>query len=168
MLKSAGSPYITILIIKFQANRLIVTALFSSPLLTNNNQAKQDACNTACAYIVRNRISKLEQLGNMTSQWNDGPKEEQSEDKDSNSTDDIPDLNEISRILEGEPSTVNNDIPSNIDEEVSDEYFPGLEEEGTHISAYKNEDQLEGPSRKIPRTTKLFLEQVWLWYSQNC
>jgi hypothetical protein len=118
MLKSAGSPCITIVIIKFRANRLIVTKLFSSPLLTNNNQAKQDTCNTACAYIVRNLMTKLEQLGNITGQWNDKPKEEQVEDKDSNSTDNISDLNEISRILEEEPSTVNDDIPSIMDEEI--------------------------------------------------
>ena len=58
-MKSAGSPCITIIIIKFRANGPLVTKSFSSTLLTANNQANQDAYNTACAYIVRNLMTEL-------------------------------------------------------------------------------------------------------------
>ena len=71
-----------VVIIRFRANGSIVKTLFSIPLLTTSNQAKQDACASACAYIVRNLMTELEQLEDVVDQWNNKHREDQSNDKD--------------------------------------------------------------------------------------
>ena len=82
ILKILGSPSIVIVVIKFRAIRLIVTNSFSSPLLATNNQAKLDAGDTACAYILGNLMTDLQQLNNVAGQWNNKLEGNQSEDKD--------------------------------------------------------------------------------------
>ena len=57
---------------------------------------------------------------------------------------------------------VNNDVPFKMSEEMSNGYFSGSNEEDTHHSLHKDDDQSEGPSMKIPRTHNLFLARVQL------
>jgi hypothetical protein len=71
ILKNLSSLCITMVIIKFRANGLIVTTSFSSPLFATSNQAKVNSCNADCAYIVRKLMNELQQLDNVTGQKND-------------------------------------------------------------------------------------------------
>ena len=122
------------------------------PLLTTENQTKQDACASACAYIVENLMTELEQLSIIAGQWNNKPKDKKPVDNGSNNgVDDIPDPNKSIEILEGEPSAIKDDVPFNMDKEISDKYPSGLEEEDTIFSLCKNKGQLEGPLRKIQK-----------------
>jgi hypothetical protein len=131
-------------------------SLFSQQTIKPN---RTPVINTAGAYIVRNLVTELEQLDNISNQWNGEPKEDQSEDKDSNNgTREIPDPNGISRILQGEPSAVNDNVPFNMDEEMLDKSFSGLGEEDTNLSAHKSGDQLEGPLWKIPKNRQTVLK----------
>jgi hypothetical protein len=91
-------------------------------------------------------MTELERLEDIAGQWNNELEEDQSEDNNSNNgAYDIPDPNEISGIPEREPLAVNDDVPSNMDEEMLDKHFSGSEEEGTNISVRKSEVQLKGP-----------------------
>ena len=158
-MESAGSPCITVVMIKFRANGLIVTKSFSSSLLTTNNQAKLDACNVACVYIVKNLMTGLQQLDDVDGRWNAESKDDQLKDGDSTSVDDTPDPNEIEGINKGEPFVIN-DGPSNMDEKMSEDYSSGSDKKDTTLSEHKNKNQLHG--RKIPRTDTLLLELVQL------
>jgi hypothetical protein len=135
---------------------------FSNPLPTTRNQVKQDTCDAACAEIVKNHMTELELLDTIAGPWNTKPDEDQSKDKDSNDgADGIPDPNGISGISEGDLSAVNNEPLSNMDEDMSDKYFSGTDEEDANRSTRKD-DSLDSPTRKIPRTDNLLLARVQL------
>jgi hypothetical protein len=123
--------------------------LFSSPLPATNNQAKQDTCGAACAHIVRKSVVELEWLEDIVSQWTGMPEEDNSRHK-------------VGGTPEGEPQTVNDGAPSNMDNDMSDAYFSDLEGECSTHSACKNVDQLEGPLSEILRTNNLFLAHMHL------
>ena len=55
-------------IIKFRANKLIVTKSFSSPLFTTLNSAKLNAFNAACDYIVTHFMTELQLQDNFAIQ----------------------------------------------------------------------------------------------------
>ena len=75
---------------------------------------------------------------------------DQSEDKDSNGADNIPDPNGYDGIPTGEPLKINNDGgPSNMDEEMSDNYFAGSAKVNTTLSTRKNKNQIGGPTREF-------------------
>ena len=58
--------------------------------------------------------------------WNNEADEDQSEDEDSDtSTDVITGPNQIGGIPEGDPYVLNNELSASIDEDISDEFFPG-------------------------------------------
>ena len=103
-------------------------------------------------------MTELKQMDIIDLPWNNKPHEDQSEDKDLNtSAYDIPDPNKISGIQEREPSPVNDNPLSNMDEEMSDHYLSSADEEDTHRSTRKDTGQLEGPMAKILRTNNHFL-----------
>jgi hypothetical protein len=102
-------------------------------------------------------MTELQHLDTVTGQWNNEYKGDQLEDEEANFADNILDLDGTDTTPEGGPSTINDGL-SNMDAEMLEDYFSGLDKEDTTLSARKNDNQLRG--RKISRTFKLFLERV--------
>ena len=101
-----------------QSKRAYWHKVFLRPFFTTNKQANRNACDVAYAYITENLMTELQQLNNVAGQWNNTSEGDQSEDEDSNFEDEIPDLDGINRIPEGEPLVINDSV-FNMDEEIS-------------------------------------------------
>ena len=73
--------------------------------------------------------------------WNDRSYGDQSEDEDSNSEDNIPDPDWIKIVPKGEPLAINDGL-SNMDEDISEDYYSGSDKDDATLSAHKNTIQL--------------------------
>ena len=106
-------------------------------------------------------MAVLEQLDTIAGPWNNEPNEDQSEDENSDTgTYNIPGPNEIGGIQEGDPSTVNDETLSNMDEEMPNKFFSGVDEKDADSSTCEDTIQLNSPMRKIPRPDNLFSARV--------
>ena len=97
-------------------------------------------------------------MDNYAAPWNNESNVYQSKDKESDAgaEDELgnapPGPNEIDGIQEGDPSEADKDKepPVNMDADTPDNSPSGLDEEDEDLSTNKGDNQLEGPSRKIP------------------
>jgi hypothetical protein len=154
--KTPYSPGIALAINKFKTNKHIFIKSFPSSICTTFCLAKLDACGAACAYIITNLMTDIQQLDNIDRQLDDGSEDDRSEDEDSNLEDGIRDPDGIDGIPEGEPAAID-DGSFKSDEDMSESYYSGSDQDDTTLSVL-NKNQLQG--KIIPRTDGVFLKRV--------
>lgn len=72
---------IALAVVRLQHNNKIFAKYFVSAHSSSKNVAKQEACITACHYMIENYMNEIEQIDDEEELWNNEPDTYQSEDE---------------------------------------------------------------------------------------